>query len=81
MFPSAWPSILTGYRIGFIVCFLGIIGGETIASLSGFGFRIIWYAESLQTVKMFAFIVFVILIALVLNATLSFAESRRTGET
>jgi ABC-type nitrate/sulfonate/bicarbonate transport system permease component len=77
MFPAALPAMLTGYRIGFVLCFLGIIGGETIASLGGLGHRIIWYAEALQTVKMFAYIVFVILLAVLINAVLSFFESRR----
>jgi ABC-type nitrate/sulfonate/bicarbonate transport system permease component len=77
MLPAALPTMLTGYRIGFVLCFLGIIGGETIASLAGLGHRIIWYAEALQTVKMFAYIIFVILLALALNAVLSLIESSR----
>jgi ABC-type nitrate/sulfonate/bicarbonate transport system permease component len=77
MIPAALPALLTGYRMAFILAFLAIIGGETIASLAGLGHRIIWYAEALQTVKMFAYIVFVILIAVVLNALLSLVEANR----
>ena len=76
MFPAALPALLTGYRMAFILCFLGIIGSETIASLAGLGHRIIWYAEALDTVKMFAYIVFVIILAFVLNGVLSAAEAR-----
>ena len=77
LFPAALPIMLTGYRMGFVLSFLGIIGGETIASVSGLGHRIIWYAELLETVKMFAYIVFVILLAILLNAILSWIEARR----
>jgi ABC-type nitrate/sulfonate/bicarbonate transport system permease component len=76
MFPAALPALLTGYRMAFILTFLGIIGSETIASLAGLGHRIIWYAEALDTVKMFAYIVFVIMLAFVLNLALSAAETR-----
>ena len=76
MFPAALPALLTGYRMAFILSFLGIIGSETIASLAGLGHRIIWYAEALDTVKMFAYIIFVIILAFVLNFILSAAEAR-----
>jgi ABC-type nitrate/sulfonate/bicarbonate transport system permease component len=76
MFPAALPALLTGYRMAFILSFLGIIGSETIASLAGLGHRIIWYAEALNTVKMFAYIVFVIMLAFALNFALSAAEAR-----
>jgi ABC-type nitrate/sulfonate/bicarbonate transport system permease component len=76
MFPAALPALLTGYRMAFILSFLGIIGSETIASLAGLGHRIIWYAEALDTVRMFAYIVFVIILAFVLNGILSAAEAR-----
>ena len=76
MFPAALPALLTGYRMAFILSFLGIIGSETIASLAGLGHRIIWYAEALDTVRMFAYIIFVIILAFVLNGVLSAAESR-----
>ena len=76
MLPAAFPVLLTGLRMGLILAFLSILGSETIASFSGLGHRIVELGENLDTSKMFAYIVFVIAIALVLNAAVSFAESR-----
>jgi ABC-type nitrate/sulfonate/bicarbonate transport system permease component len=76
MLPAAFPVILAGLRIGLISGFLAILGGETIASFSGLGHRIVNLAESMDTARMFANIVFVMLVAWVLNAAVSFAEAR-----
>ena len=76
MLPAAFPVFLTGLRMGLILAFLSILGSETIASFSGLGHRIVELGENMDTSKMFAYIVFVIAIALVLNAGVSFAESR-----
>jgi ABC-type nitrate/sulfonate/bicarbonate transport system permease component len=77
--PAAWPTILGGWRMGMTLSFLAIIGSETIASLEGLGHRIVWYAEGMRTTPMFAFILFVILIVVVVNAFLSFLESSGRG--
>jgi ABC-type nitrate/sulfonate/bicarbonate transport system permease component len=76
LFPAALPTILGGYRLGFMLTFLAIIGGETIASLAGLGHRIVWYAEGMETVKMFAYVLFVILVAAATNMLLAFIETR-----
>ena len=77
LLPAALPIVLTGLRMGFILCFLAIIGGETIASFEGLGHRIVWYAEAMNTVKMFAYILIVIAIAVLLNALMSMTEVRQ----
>ena len=74
--PGALPVILTGLRMGFIVALLSIIGSETIASLAGLGHRIVHLAEAMDMARMFAYIVFVIAIAAVLNAFVTWLESR-----
>ena len=76
MLPAAFPVVLAGLRIGFILAFLSILGSETIASLAGLGHRIVSYAESMDPAKMFAYIFFAIIIALALNFTVTFAEAR-----
>jgi len=76
LLPAALPSIMAGVRMGFVLTFVATIGSETIASLGGLGHRIVWYAESLETDKMFAYIVFIIIIAVVSNAVLSWIERR-----
>ncbi|MGE0628272.1 MAG: ABC transporter permease [Hyphomicrobiaceae bacterium] len=75
LIPAALPTILSGWRMGLTLSFLAIIGSETIASLEGLGHRIVWYAEGMRTVPMFAFILFVIAIVVVVNALLSKLES------
>lgn len=77
LLPAAAPTILSGVRLGLMLAFLSIIGGETIASLEGVGHRIVWYAEGMQTGNMFAYILFVVLVAVLMNAALSLLEFRR----
>jgi ABC-type nitrate/sulfonate/bicarbonate transport system permease component len=76
MFPAAFPIVLTGLRMGFIIAFLAILGSETIASLAGLGHRIVTYAESMDPAKMFAYIFFAIGISFLLNAIVSTVEAR-----
>lgn len=76
MFPAAFPVVLTGLRMGFIIAFLAILGSETIASLAGLGHRIVTYAESMDPAKMFAYIFFAIGISFMLNAIVSTVEAR-----
>jgi ABC-type nitrate/sulfonate/bicarbonate transport system permease component len=74
--PAAFPIILTGMRMGFTVALLSIIGSETIASLAGLGHRIVHLAEGMEMTQMFAYIVFVVAIAAILNTLVSTLEAR-----
>jgi ABC-type nitrate/sulfonate/bicarbonate transport system permease component len=76
LFPAALPVIVTGLRMGCIVAFLSILGSEQIAGLRGLGTRIVRLGEGMNTAEMFAYIVFVILMALVLNITLTRVQRR-----
>lgn len=76
LLPAAFPVILTGLRIGFTVALLSILGSETIASLAGLGHRIVHLAEAMESARMFAYIAFVVGIAVVLNTTTSALERR-----
>jgi ABC-type nitrate/sulfonate/bicarbonate transport system permease component len=76
MLPAAFPVVLAGLRMGFILAFLSILGSETIASLAGLGHKIVSYAESMDPAKMFAYIFLAIIIAFLLNGTVSMIESR-----
>jgi ABC-type nitrate/sulfonate/bicarbonate transport system permease component len=80
MLPAAFPIVLTGLRMGLILAFLSILGSETIASFSGLGHQIAGLAENMDTARMFAYIVFVLLIAFLLNYAVSFAEARGRRE-
>ncbi len=76
MLPAAFPVVLTGLRIGCIVAFLSILGGETISSLAGLGHRIVSLAENMKSSRMFSNILFAVLMAIVINGIVSFAEAR-----
>ena len=76
LLPAALPIILTGLRIGFTVALLSILGSETIASLAGLGHRIVQLGEGMDTARMFAYIAFVVVIALILNMAVSTLEAR-----
>ena len=76
LFPAALPVILAGLRMGFTVALLSVIGSETIASLAGLGHRIVNLAENMDMARMFAYIVFVVAIAALLNAVVSRLEAR-----
>lgn len=76
MLPAAFPVVLTGLRIGFILAFLSILGTETIASISGLGHQIVTYSERIEPAKMYAYIFLAIIIAFLLNAFVSFVERR-----
>jgi ABC-type nitrate/sulfonate/bicarbonate transport system permease component len=76
LLPAAFPVILTGLRMGFTTALLSIIGSETLASLAGLGHRIVHLAEAMEMARMFAYIVFVIAIAVTLNAIVSALEAR-----
>jgi ABC-type nitrate/sulfonate/bicarbonate transport system permease component len=80
MLPAAFPIVLTGLRMGLILAFLSILGAETISSLSGLGHQIAGLAENMDTASMFAYIIFVLLIAFLLNFAVSFAEARGGNE-
>ena len=75
LLPAASPVILTGLRMGFTTALLSIIGSETLASLAGLGHRIVHLAEAMEMARMFAYIVFVIAIAVTLNAIVSRLEA------
>lgn len=76
MLPAAFPVVLTGFRLGCIFAFLSILGGETISSLAGLGHRIVSLAENMETSRMFANILFAIIMAVVINGVLSYVEAR-----
>lgn len=76
LLPGALPVILAGLRMGFTVCLLSIIGSETIVSLAGLGHRIVIMAETMNMAAMFAYIAFVVAIAVILNTVVSSLEAR-----
>lgn len=77
LLPSALPVMLTGLRIGFFICFSAVLGGETLSSITGLGHQIAHTAELMETARMFAWILFVILTAFTLTMFVTYLESLR----
>jgi ABC-type nitrate/sulfonate/bicarbonate transport system permease component len=76
LLPAALPVIVTGLRIGCTIGFLSILGSEMIAGLRGLGSRIVNLSEGMNTAEMFAYILFVIFMAVILNVTLTTMQRR-----
>jgi ABC-type nitrate/sulfonate/bicarbonate transport system permease component len=76
LLPAALPVIATGLRMGCIIGFLSILGSEMIAGLRGLGSRVVTLAEGMNTIEMFAYILFVILTAAALNVSLTRMQAR-----
>jgi ABC-type nitrate/sulfonate/bicarbonate transport system permease component len=81
LLPEAFPVVLAGLRMGLVLGFLAILGGETLTSNAGLGHQIVTAAESLDPPKMFAYIVVAVVLAVALNALTSLAERRARSTT
>ena len=76
LLPAAFPVVLGGLRIGFIITFLSILGAETLTSFSGLGHQIVALGDMMDTAKMYGYIVFVVIISVALNVTVTALERR-----
>jgi ABC-type nitrate/sulfonate/bicarbonate transport system permease component len=74
--PAAFPVVVAGLRMGLVLGFLAILGGEVLTSNGGLGHEIVTMAESLEPAKMFAYIVVAVALATALNALTSYVEMR-----
>ena len=82
--PSAAPYLLTGFKLAFAYLFIGIIAGEFILSGGGLGYDIAYAYESFENRKMYALMLFVLLIATGVNGALHVWDgrlARRRGRT
>jgi ABC-type nitrate/sulfonate/bicarbonate transport system permease component len=77
--PAALPVTITGLRIGFFICIAAVLGGETLAALSGVGKSIALSAELMETARLFAWIAYVVTLSVTLNL-LALAAERRDDE-
>ena len=75
LLPAAFPTVFAGLRIGLTLCFLSILGGETLASFQGLGHEIAAAAADMTPALMYAYIVFVVAVAGLLNFLLARAEA------
>ncbi len=78
--PAALPITVTGLRIGFFICIAAVLGGETLAALSGIGKSIALSAELMETARLYAWIAYVVTVSVTLNLLALAAEQRGDEE-
>jgi ABC-type nitrate/sulfonate/bicarbonate transport system permease component len=74
--PAMLPLVLTGLRIGMVLCILGVLLAEMYASRNGLGRRIFGWGESAQIPELLAGILLVSILTIAVNETMRIAELR-----
>jgi NitT/TauT family transport system permease protein len=68
--PSAAPYLFTGLKLALAYSFIGVIAGEFILSGGGLGFSIAYAYNDFDNQTMYALMMFVLVIAIVMNGAL-----------
>ena len=68
--PSAAPHLLAGVKLAFAYAFIGVIAGEFILAGGGLGYSIAYAYENFENAKMYALMLFVLLVATGVNFAL-----------
>ena len=79
IFPSIYPSLLTGLRLGFSLTLLGVILGEMFASRAGFGYELVEAITLHDMPRMYGIVATLVVIAFVVNALLLRWEQAANG--
>src|SRR6185437_12048495 len=74
--PAAAPHLFTGLKLSLAYSFIGVVAGEFILSGSGLGHAIAYAYDSFDNPTMYALMLFVVALAIALNATLHVWEQR-----
>jgi NitT/TauT family transport system permease protein len=74
--PAAAPHLFTGLKLSLAYSFIGVIAGEFILSGSGLGHAIAYAYDSFDNPTMYALMLFVVVLAIALNAVLHIWEQR-----
>jgi hypothetical protein len=74
LIPSSIPLIISGLRMGLMLCFLSVLGGETIASYNGLGHQIAESSQAMDSELMYAWILLILGISFGLSMALSQLE-------
>jgi ABC-type nitrate/sulfonate/bicarbonate transport system permease component len=72
--PAAIPMIMAGLRIGVGRVLVGVIVGEYFASGSGLGYLIVKFGNELDMERVYAAVLWIILVSIVLNAVFARIE-------
>jgi NitT/TauT family transport system permease protein len=72
--PSALPAVMLGLRLGAVQAVKGMVVGEMLISLVGFGERLIYYGNTFLIPELYAVIASVLLIAILSSTLVQSAE-------
>lgn len=79
VFPSILPSLMTGLRLGFNMCFIGVILGEMAASRSGLGYVLMKSEGAFYMEKIIGIVIVLAVIAIGTNLIYYGIERRLRG--
>ncbi len=74
--PAAAPYLFTGLKLALAYSFIGVIAGEFILSGGGLGYSIAYAYNNFDNQTMYALMMFVLVIATVMNGALHVFEQR-----
>jgi ABC-type nitrate/sulfonate/bicarbonate transport system permease component len=74
--PAAFPSVLTGCRIGLVISCIVVFLAEMISSTNGLGHLLVYDARSFHTVDMFVPLIAISILGLTLNAGFNALRAR-----
>ncbi|MGH7050315.1 MAG: ABC transporter permease [Acetobacteraceae bacterium] len=77
--PAAMPNLFNGIRLAFAYAFIAVIAGEFILSGGGLGYAIGYAYDSFEGTRMYGLLLFVLLIAIIVNGLLYSWEQRLIG--
>jgi NitT/TauT family transport system permease protein len=79
--PAAAPHLVGGSKLALAYSFIGVIAGEFILSGEGLGHAIAYAYDSFDNQTMYALMLFVVILAVGLNAALHVCEQRLLART
>jgi len=74
--PAAAPHLFTGLKLALAYSFIGVLAGEFILSGGGLGFSIAYAYDAFDNRTMYALMLFVVVLAILLNSALHLCEQR-----
>ncbi|GAF46705.1 ABC transporter permease [Rhodococcus wratislaviensis] len=74
LIPVATPAIFAALRLGLIYSLLGVVGSELISARNGLGQLVATYSATFRMEAVYAILLFLALIAVLLNQAMSHAE-------
>ena len=74
--PAASPHLFTGLKLALAYSFIGVLAGEFILSGGGLGYSIAYAYDAFDNQTMYALMLFVLALAVLLNAALHLWEQR-----